>query len=203
VINFPHGQTAASAGVQAELRAFDARVAKASPGLREVSYASTGSRVLLGTGGKSTIVLVYPPRAGTDLPASVLSQLAAAARTAVPGAAVHSTGLSALSTSGAAAAHSSVLSELALGAITAGNPGHLERLFRNIIDNAIRFARARVVIRATSAETTVQVEVIDDGPGIPAAERDRVFDRFVRLDTSRERRTGTPGWGWQSPARSL
>jgi putative drug exporter of the RND superfamily len=119
VINFPHGQTAASAGVQAELRTFDARVAKASPGLREVSYASTGSRVLLGTGGKSTIVLAYPPRAGTDLPASVLSQLAATARTAMPGAAVHSTGLSALSTGSAAAAHSSVLSELALGALAA------------------------------------------------------------------------------------
>ena len=119
VINFPHGQTAASAGVRAELRAFDASVAKASPGLREVSYAATGSRVLLGTGGKSTIVLVYPPRAGTDLPASVLSQLATTARTAVPGAAVHSTGLSALSTGSAAAAHSSVLSELALGALAA------------------------------------------------------------------------------------
>jgi RND superfamily putative drug exporter len=117
VINVPHGQTAASAGVRAELAAFDARVAKASPGQREVSYASTGSPVLLGTGGKSTIVLVYPPRAGTDLPASVLSQLAATARTAMPGAAVHSTGLSALSTGGAAAAHSSVLSELALGAL--------------------------------------------------------------------------------------
>jgi signal transduction histidine kinase len=85
--------------------------------------------------------------------------------------------------------------DVAPDVITAGNPDHLERLFRNIIDNALRFARARVVIRAAGAATTVQVEVIDDGPGIPAAERDRVFDRFVRLDTSRERRTGTAGLG--------
>ena len=69
--------------------------------------------------------------------------------------------------------------------VTEGNHDHLERLFSNIIENALRFARARVVIRAASATTTVQVEVIDDGPGIPVAERERVFDRFVRLDTSR------------------
>lgn len=85
--------------------------------------------------------------------------------------------------------------DVAPDVITVGNPDHVERLFRNIIDNALRFALARVVIRAASAATTVQVEVIDDGPGIPAAERDRVFDRFVRLDTSRERRTGTAGLG--------
>jgi signal transduction histidine kinase len=79
--------------------------------------------------------------------------------------------------------------------VTEGNPEHLERLFRNIIENALRFARARVVLRSASGTTTVQVEVLDDGPGIPAAERERVFDRFVRLDTSRERRTGTAGLG--------
>jgi len=84
VINLPNGQTVNSAGVNARLHAFDAQVAKASPGLREVSYASTGSRTLVGSGGKSTIVLVYPPRAGADVPASVLNQLAAAARAVFP-----------------------------------------------------------------------------------------------------------------------
>ena len=108
VINLPNGQTVNSAGVNARLHAFDAQVAKASPGLREVSYASTGSRTLVGSGGKSTIVLVYPPRAGADVPASVLNQLAAAARVAVPGATVHSTGLNALAAGNASAAHSGV-----------------------------------------------------------------------------------------------
>jgi RND superfamily putative drug exporter len=117
VINLPHGQTVNSAGVSARLHALDAQVAKASPGLREVSYASTGSRTLVGSGGRSTIVLVYPPRNGTDVPGSVLNQLGAAAQAAVPGAAVHSTGLNALTTGSASAAHSSVLSELLLGAL--------------------------------------------------------------------------------------
>jgi RND superfamily putative drug exporter len=119
VINLPNGQTVNSAGVNARLHAFDAQVAKASPGLREVSYASTGSRTLVGSGGKSTIVLVYPPRAGADVPASVLNQLAAAARAAVPGATVHSTGLNALAAGNASAANASVLSELLIGALGA------------------------------------------------------------------------------------
>ncbi len=85
--------------------------------------------------------------------------------------------------------------DLAPGVLTVGNPDHLERLFRNVIENALRFARTRVVVRAASAATTVQVEILDDGPGIPAAERDRIFDRFVRLDSSRERGSGTTGLG--------
>jgi len=119
VIDLPGGQTVDSAGVNARLHAFDAQVAKASPGLREVSYASTGSRTLVGSGGRSTIVLLYPPRSGADVPASVLDQLSAAAKAAVPGAAVHSTGLKALSAGGTSAARSSVLSELLIGALGA------------------------------------------------------------------------------------
>lgn len=78
---------------------------------------------------------------------------------------------------------------------TVGNPSHLERLFRNIADNAARYARSRITITATTTADTVRVEVDDDGPGIPGADRERVFDRFVRLDRSRERGTGTAGLG--------
>ena len=80
-------------------------------------------------------------------------------------------------------------------AVTTGNPKHLARMFRNILDNAIRYAEHRVVIAATSTAETIQVEISDDGPGIPVAERERVFDRFVRLDTSREHTTGSTGLG--------
>jgi len=85
--------------------------------------------------------------------------------------------------------------DLGPGVVTDGNPDHLERLFRNVIENALRFARARVVVRAAGSATAVRVEIVDDGPGIPPAERERIFDRFVRLDSSRERGSGTTGLG--------
>jgi signal transduction histidine kinase len=82
------------------------------------------------------------------------------------------------------------------GAATTGNPDHLGRMFRNVIDNAIRYAEHRVVISTTTTTTgAIQVEISDDGPGIPAEERERVFDRFVRLDSSRGRSSGTTGLG--------
>ncbi|HEV2636470.1 MAG TPA: ATP-binding protein [Actinocrinis sp.] len=78
-----------------------------------------------------------------------------------------------------------------------GDAGQLERLLRNITDNALRYATHRVIITATIHGTLAQVHIDDDGPGIPAAERDRVFNRFVRLDASRERANGggTAGLG--------
>jgi signal transduction histidine kinase len=78
---------------------------------------------------------------------------------------------------------------------TTGDADHLERLFRNIIDNALRYAANRVVITATANGHVAHVQIDDDGPGIPAADRSRVFGRFVRLDVSRERGTGTTGLG--------
>jgi signal transduction histidine kinase len=85
--------------------------------------------------------------------------------------------------------------DVAPGVDTVGNPDHLQRLFRNILDNAVRYARRRVFITATTTADEIRIEIDDDGPGIPAADRDRVFDRFVRLDDSRERTTGTTGLG--------
>jgi signal transduction histidine kinase len=81
------------------------------------------------------------------------------------------------------------------GLAATGDAGHLERLFRNIIDNALRYAASRVVITAAVDGHVARVQIDDDGPGIPAADRSRVFDRFVRLDASRERGTGTTGLG--------
>lgn len=77
-----------------------------------------------------------------------------------------------------------------------GDLAQLERMVRNIVDNAIRHARHRVELFVDdSAPDTVRIEVADDGPGIPVEQRQRVFDRFVRLDASRERGSGTSGLG--------
>ncbi|MEN3304212.1 MAG: hypothetical protein V7603_414 [Micromonosporaceae bacterium] len=78
---------------------------------------------------------------------------------------------------------------------TVGNPDHLRRLFGNVTENAARYARTRIVITARAAADRVTVEIDDDGPGIPEVDRERVFDRFVRLDTSRGRGSGTTGLG--------
>ncbi len=69
-------------------------------------------------------------------------------------------------------------------AIVTGHEAALHALVRNLLDNAIRYTRAGtpVTVRVRrAADGTVLLQVIDAGPGIPAAERDRVFDRFRRL----------------------
>ena len=81
------------------------------------------------------------------------------------------------------------------GTTTAGNPEDLSRMFRNLLDNAVRYARHRVLITAAAGPDGVIVEIADDGPGIPASERERVFGRFVRLDASREQASGSAGLG--------
>ena len=118
-INLPAGQTVTTPTVKAELTALDAQIAKAIPTLRETSYASTGSQTLVGTGGTSTLILVYPPQHGQDVPTTVLDQLTTAAKSAVPGSTVHATGENALASGSASSGNSSVLTELLFGALLA------------------------------------------------------------------------------------
>jgi signal transduction histidine kinase len=75
-----------------------------------------------------------------------------------------------------------------------GDPIALRRLFGNLLENAVKFggrARARVFREAAYAV----VEIADDGPGIPAAEVERVFEPFYRREPSRSRKTGGIGLG--------
>lgn len=69
------------------------------------------------------------------------------------------------------------------------------RVLRNLADNAARHAGAEVSIVVRAQGGSAYLHVCDDGPGIPAAERDRVFERFVRLDTDRSRHGGGSGLG--------
>jgi signal transduction histidine kinase len=58
-----------------------------------------------------------------------------------------------------------------------------------------RYARRSVAVTAAPGPDVIAVEITDDGPGIPASQRQRVFDRFVRLDPSREHASGSAGLG--------
>jgi signal transduction histidine kinase len=77
-----------------------------------------------------------------------------------------------------------------------GRREELARVVRNLLDNAARHARSRVTVAlATDGDGRVELAVTDDGSGIPASERDRVFERFTRLDDARTRVTGGSGLG--------
>jgi signal transduction histidine kinase len=71
----------------------------------------------------------------------------------------------------------------------------LARAVRNLTDNAARHCVSRIELRLSESGPYATIDVIDDGPGISPAERDRIFDRFVRLDQSRARTQGGAGLG--------
>ncbi len=75
-----------------------------------------------------------------------------------------------------------------------GDQDLLLRIVINLVDNAVRHATSRVSI-AIARDDAIAVIVSDDGPGIPTADRERVFERFVRLDDARDRSSGGSGLG--------
>jgi heavy metal sensor kinase len=82
-------------------------------------------------------------------------------------------------------------------AFVAGEPGRMQHALRNLVENAIKFNRPGGAVRVrtwTSAES-VGVTVEDDGPGVPEELRERIFDRFFRVESSRSRQTGGGGLG--------
>jgi signal transduction histidine kinase len=80
-------------------------------------------------------------------------------------------------------------------ATVAGDPDVLARMVANLVENAVRYARSGVSVRVAENGAEAVLTVADDGPGIPAADRDRVFDRFTRLDDARDRGSGGTGLG--------
>lgn len=73
-----------------------------------------------------------------------------------------------------------------------GNVDELGILIRNLLDNALRYAGqgCRVAVRCMRDVNDMRLEVLDDGPGVPEADRDRIFDRFYRGTSSLERGSG-------------
>ena len=76
-----------------------------------------------------------------------------------------------------------------------GDFDRLGQVVRNLADNAVRYADHQVRLALSHDHDSALIVVEDDGPGIPPSDRDRVFERFVRLDESRERGHGGSGLG--------
>lgn len=76
-----------------------------------------------------------------------------------------------------------------------GSRTQLGRVLGNLVDNAQRHAASNVQVTLARNGNTAVVEVVDDGPGVPEADRERIFQRFVRLDDARSRDDGGAGLG--------
>jgi signal transduction histidine kinase len=82
-----------------------------------------------------------------------------------------------------------------LQAQIAGDEAMLRRAIRNLLDNAGRFAVERIDVTVERTTGSVRIVVDDDGPGVPTDDRERIFERFTRLDQSRTRSGGGSGLG--------
>lgn len=74
-------------------------------------------------------------------------------------------------------------------------PRYLQRALQNLVANACRHAESKVQIRLHGEARAVRLDVEDDGPGVPEADRMEIFKPFARLDNSRTRRSGGYGLG--------
>jgi signal transduction histidine kinase len=83
--------------------------------------------------------------------------------------------------------------------VASGDPEALRRVAINLVDNAVRYAAHEVQVGVAPAKRSGRpvalLTVVDDGPGIPETERERVFDRFYRVQESRSRESGGTGLG--------
>jgi signal transduction histidine kinase len=80
-------------------------------------------------------------------------------------------------------------------AVVAGHRGDLGTLARNLLDNGARHARTAVRVGTGTSDGEAWLEVSDDGEGVPVDERERIFERFHRIDAARPRGRGGSGLG--------
>jgi signal transduction histidine kinase len=114
-----------------------------------------------------------PPTAETDLDEIVLEEVAAIAPTSAM-----------------------LIDTTTVGAARLiGDRQALARMVRNLVDNAARHASSQVVVQLTNVDGVVTLTVDDDGEGVPDEDRERIFERFARTDSSRARNTGGVGLG--------
>ncbi|MCB0242653.1 MAG: HAMP domain-containing histidine kinase, partial [Anaerolineae bacterium] len=77
------------------------------------------------------------------------------------------------------------------------DPMRLEQVLTNLVENAIKFTPDNGLIRVTGSDGSTMIELVvaDSGIGVPAEERERIFDRFYQVDSSARRRYKGTGLG--------
>jgi len=91
-----------------------------------------------------------------------------------------------------------LLNQLPIGVAAQADPERLRQVLANLIDNAIKYGRAdgSVTLHGRALDgARVEIAVCDDGPGIPAEAKARIFERFYRVDKARSREQGGTGLG--------
>ena len=88
-----------------------------------------------------------------------------------------------------------VLTSSVSAAPVRGSRDQLVRLTRNLLENACRHASSTVDVSLAVVGSTVRLAIRDDGPGVPASARERIFERFVRVDDARSRQVAGTGLG--------
>jgi signal transduction histidine kinase len=79
--------------------------------------------------------------------------------------------------------------------VVLGNESQLSRMVTNLVDNALRYTHSKVELSVTASRQWARIAVADDGPGIREPDRERVWERFVRLDDDRSQANGGSGLG--------
>lgn len=97
----------------------------------------------------------------------------------------------------AAARDVGVMNDVPAGLSVAADSGRLQQVLTNLIDNALKYGRehGQVIIESSPGPEEVMISINDDGAGIPPEARERVFERFYRVDKARSREQGGTGLG--------
>ena len=82
-------------------------------------------------------------------------------------------------------------------AVVTADPAKLHDIFKNLVENASNYSpeRSRITLEAEPEDDWIVLRVLDQGTGIPAADLQRIFERFYRVDKARSRETGGTGLG--------
>jgi PAS domain S-box-containing protein len=88
-----------------------------------------------------------------------------------------------------------IVVETETGLVVRADLDRLRQVVANLVDNALKYSPGRVRLAASPREVAVRITVSDDGPGIPEGDRDRIFEKFFRLDPAQRSGVGGTGLG--------